>query len=109
MATLTFVYADSTAVIGPLAPTATPGGYDLCAAHARYLSVPRGWEAIRLDEPTPLDTEVDEDGLMALANAIREIGMAEDYQAENLTNPSVVELGRRGHLRVIADASRDLQ
>ena len=33
VATLTYVYADSTAVLGPLATFAEPHCYDLCAEH----------------------------------------------------------------------------
>ena len=51
VATLTYVYADSTAVLGPLADVAVPGAFDLCAEHASRTSVPMGWEVIRL----PLD------------------------------------------------------
>lgn len=105
MATLTFVYADSTAVIGPLAPSGSAGGYDLCSRHAGQLSVPIGWEVIRLAEPTPIEEELADDDLMALADAIREIGFGDETPADN---PSVVELGRRGHLRVIADISQSM-
>lgn len=48
VATLTWVYADQTAVIGPLATTAEPHTHDLCARHAERLSVPHGWQVIRL-------------------------------------------------------------
>ena len=51
-ATLTYVYADSTAVLGPLALRAEPGCYDLCDEHAGRLSAPRGWEVIRLPSGT---------------------------------------------------------
>ena len=34
VATLTYVYADSTAVVGPLATQAEPHSYDLCTQHA---------------------------------------------------------------------------
>src|SRR6478752_6440336 len=44
VATLTYVYADSTAVLGPLATYAEPHCYDLCEQHAGSLTVPRGWE-----------------------------------------------------------------
>lgn len=47
--TLTYVYADSTAVIGPLAVHDEPHAYDLCAEHASRLTAPRGWEILRLD------------------------------------------------------------
>ena len=50
VATLTYVYAESTAVLGPLAPDHVPGAYDLCRLHCEQLSVPRGWQVIRLPE-----------------------------------------------------------
>lgn len=111
VATLTFVYADQMAVLGPLALQATPGCYDLCAQHAQRLSVPRGWEVLKLTdeltEPGP-----DSDDLLALANAVREVGFSDapasaPHTAQGLDEAeagTVVELGRRGHLRVIADA-----
>ena len=46
--TLTYVYADQTAVVGPLATYAEPHAYDLCDAHSERLSAPRGWEVLRL-------------------------------------------------------------
>ena len=49
MATLTYVYSDSTAVVGPLAAFAEPHTYDLCEPHARSLTAPRGWELVRHD------------------------------------------------------------
>ncbi|BAS07978.1 hypothetical protein AHiyo4_14000 [Arthrobacter sp. Hiyo4] len=52
VATLTYVYADSTAVLGPLATYAEPHCYDLCEQHAGSLTVPRGWEVLRLAMPT---------------------------------------------------------
>ena len=48
MSTLTYVYADSMAVLGPLSQTAEPHSYDLCARHAERLSAPRGWQVVRL-------------------------------------------------------------
>ena len=78
VATLTYVYADSTAVLGPLADVAVPGAFDLCAEHASRTSVPMGWEVIRL----PLDRRRNEpeadDELVALANAVREIGLRDE-------------------------------
>jgi hypothetical protein len=47
VATLTFDYADSMAVLGPLALTREPHSYDLCARHAERTSAPRGWRIIR--------------------------------------------------------------
>lgn len=47
VATLTYVYADSMAVVGPLAPQRSANGFDLCAEHADRLSVPQGWRVMR--------------------------------------------------------------
>src|SRR5579883_2278544 len=47
VATLTYAYADLTAVVGPLASFSEPHSYDLCEEHALRLTVPRGWEVLR--------------------------------------------------------------
>jgi hypothetical protein len=47
VATLTYVYADSMAVLGPLSGSAEPHSYDLCERHAERMSVPQGWHVIR--------------------------------------------------------------
>ena len=47
VSTLTYVYADSMAVLGPLSQKAEPHSYDLCAGHAERMSVPQGWQVIR--------------------------------------------------------------
>ncbi|MDO5681963.1 MAG: DUF3499 domain-containing protein [Propionibacteriaceae bacterium] len=104
-ATLTYVYADSTAVLGPLAHRHEPGSYDMCKHHAAGLSAPRGWEIIRLpvgDDPQPQHSD---DDLLALANAVREVGFSYEPQghAEQPAPAGVVELARRGHLTVLAD------
>ena len=104
MATLTYVYSDSTAVLGPLATRAEPHGYDLCETHARSLSVPRGWEVIRL--ATDDQAAHSEDDLLALADAVREVGLSYDAPPSVETppgRPNIVELRRRGHLTVLAD------
>lgn len=41
--TLTFVYDDRMAVVGPLAPVADPHAYDLCERHEARLVAPKGW------------------------------------------------------------------
>lgn len=71
LATLTYVYSDSTAVVGPLATVAEPHSYDLCEEHAIRLTVPRGWEVLRHvgDFPVPAPQP---DDLVALADAVRE-------------------------------------
>ena len=98
MATLTFAYADSTAVLGPMALRAEPGCYDLCRAHSRGLSVPRGWEVIRL--PGDLNSpRASADDLMALADAVRRAGMGDGVPEP--VQPVVSR--RKGHLAVLAD------
>lgn len=49
--TLTYVYSDSTAVIGALSARREPHAYDLCPAHADALTAPRGWRIVRLEAP----------------------------------------------------------
>jgi hypothetical protein len=45
--TLTYVYSDQEAVIGPLSLRPEPHSYDLCEAHADRLTVPQGWQVVR--------------------------------------------------------------
>lgn len=71
VATLTYVYADSTAVLGPLATFAEPHTYDLCGQHAERLTAPRGWEVVRLLDRFD-DIPVQEDDLLAVADALRD-------------------------------------
>jgi hypothetical protein len=47
VSTLTYVYADSMAVLGPLSLNHEPHSYDLCAIHAERLSAPQGWQIVR--------------------------------------------------------------
>jgi Protein of unknown function (DUF3499) len=106
IATLTYVYSDQTAVLGPLATYAEPHTYDLCLVHAQGLTVPRGWNVIQLSEfaqsgPTP-------DDLVAVADAVREAGRpgkADDgVSARSEAEMSgTIETGRRGHLRILRD------
>ncbi len=100
MATLTYVYADSTAVLGPLATYAEPHCYDLCAAHSERLTAPRGWEVVRL-APDPDTLGPSSDDLEALANAVREAA-----RPVSETSAPALEVGRRGHLRVLRDPDR---
>lgn len=113
MATLTYVYADQTAVLGPLATLAEPHTYDLCAQHAERLTVPRGWDVLRLAfDPTPPAPSSDD--LLALADAVREAGRpvssrpgpavaAQGGAGEQAAYPGgpVTEGARRGHLRAL--------
>ena len=125
--TLTYVYRDSTAVLGPLAAYVEPHCYDLCEKHAARLVVPRGWDVVRLPRD-PAQERADD--LEALANVVREADhpdrperperpdRAERLRRERsaaapdgspLPGPAEpvgqgVEVGRRGHLRVLRSA-----
>ena len=140
--TLTYVYKDSTAVLGPLAVYVDPHSWDLCEMHAARLVVPRGWDVVRLPKD-PAQERADD--LEALANVVRDVARAERAslersaparpaaplrQAEQLRQAEPrqaavqgavprpgtperppaepvgqgVEVGRRGHLRVVRSA-----
>lgn len=98
--TLTYVYADSIAVVGPLATFAEPHAYDLCEFHGERLTVPNGWSVIRQErtgtEPGPTDED-----LMAIADAVREVGLHAKVSEEPAEQSGVQGLGRRGHLRAV--------
>ncbi len=68
---MTYSYRDATTVVGPLAPVPLPGSFDLCADHALSVTVPVGWQLVRLvTEFEPVAPSTDD--LTALAEAIRE-------------------------------------
>jgi len=105
VATLTYVYADSTAVVGPLAAYAEPHTYDLCERHALGLTAPRGWELVRHEgefaAPPPTT-----DDLVALAEAVREAARpaartADEPPVGRMPGRPPAQLRSRGHLRVI--------
>ena len=120
MATLTYVYADSTAVLGPLATFAEPHCYDLCAKHSARLTVPLGWDVIHLARsntpPAP-----GPDDLLALADAVREAAYSEPdddgppaqrerrgslqrpVEAAQSVHNTPPASGRRTHLRILRD------
>jgi hypothetical protein len=88
------VYRDSTAVLGPLAAYVEPHCYDLCEMHAARLTAPRGWDVVRLP-PDPAQERADD--LEALANAVMETPQRPEKEPVG----QGVEVGRRGHLRVL--------
>lgn len=119
MATLTYVYSDSTAVVGPLATVREPHSWDLCLGHASRITAPRGWEMMR--HAGPLPTNPDEDDLVALADAVREGKVAGGAPMPGFSDAGIAPLSaprtgsapggprsasagrRRGHLRVLPD------
>jgi hypothetical protein len=110
--TLTYVYADSTAVLGPLSSAPDPHGYDMCEIHAARLTAPLGWQVVRI-EPDPAGQGPSGDDLEALANAVREAAAASERSAtlfDDLESRAAVgaEGTRRGHLRSLPSGSRSL-
>jgi Protein of unknown function (DUF3499) len=101
--TLTYVYRDSTAVLGPLAAFVEPHCYDLCARHADRMTAPRGWDVVRLPV-VAVDEQEEADDLEALANAVRE---ATTPRTPAEPTGQGIEVGRRGHLRVLRSAPTD--
>lgn len=102
--TLTYVYADQTAVVGPLALHAEPHAYDLCEFHSERLSAPRGWEVLRLAaDPTLAGPSSDD--LLALADAVREAARPVPAPEPAIQRPAehgMRETARRGHLRALS-------
>lgn len=99
MATLTYVYAEQMAVLGPLSTYAEPHAYDLCGPHSERLSAPRGWEVMRLatDYTSPPPSS---DDLLALADAVREAARPTPERGPALAVLDERPPGaRRGHLR----------
>ncbi|MCH9642574.1 MAG: DUF3499 domain-containing protein [Actinomycetia bacterium] len=123
VATLTFVYSDSTAVVGPLATVSEPHSWDLCVLHAGRITAPRGWELVR--HAGSLPPRPDDDDLVALADAVREgsegssLGASVGSFTAGFSDPVTGAKGgalmappaprpetngrRRGHLRVLPD------
>ncbi|HEY8728602.1 MAG TPA: DUF3499 domain-containing protein [Acidothermaceae bacterium] len=112
VATLTYVYAESTAVLGPLATYAEPHCYDLCARHSARLTAPLRWDVVRLEIAEPAGPSSDD--LEALADAVREAARPIPGARENAEvngagvgvgssglGSGAASQGRRGHLRVL--------
>ncbi len=103
VATLTYVYADRAAVVGPLAVHAEPHCYDLCDDHAQGLTAPRGWEVVRHQpDPAELVRSRSSDDLEALADAVREAARPTHGM---LGGGREAGTGRRGHLRALPTPS----
>ncbi len=67
--------------------------------------MPRGWEVVRL-APEAFDPGPTHDDLLALADAVREAArpVAEpEPLGVSSRGRGVIEVGRRGHLRVLRD------
>jgi len=99
--TLTYVYSESTAVVGPLATFSEPHAYDLCAVHGARLKVPHGWNVIKQEIDGQAQGPTDDD-LMAIADAVREVALREIPEETNPESSTAQQqIGRRGHLRAV--------
>ncbi len=99
--TLTYIYAESAAVVGPLATFSEPHAYDLCVIHGERLRVPHGWSVIK-QEISGDAHGPSEDDLMAIADAVREVALATpDTQEIVKSDGAQARIGRRGHLRAV--------
>jgi hypothetical protein len=106
---LTFSYADSTVVLGPLSPERSAAGMDLCLSHCDQVTVPRGWSLLRLPLEEPGAVVQPGYDLRALADAVRAAAGIPPTGAEPQPAPlppTIVTLAERRHLRVVADADR---
>ena len=98
MATLTYVYTNSTAVLGPLATYAEPHCYDLCVAHSERLTAPRRWEVSGSPRTPPISARPATTSRRSLTPSVRRPARRRT-PPEDLAGP--VEVGRRGHLRML--------
>jgi hypothetical protein len=98
--TLTYIYAESRAVLGPIATFSEPHAYDLCERHAARLTVPNGWSVER-ESISAEGVGPSEDDLMAIADAVREVARAHEEVTPQSSVNNVAQVGRRGHLRAV--------
>ena len=103
--TLTYVYSDSTAVLGPLAGHAEPHAYDLCGLHADRLTVPRGWRVVRLELP---ESRAAREDIGAVAEAVREARAPAPARAAPRTVLRDVSLPRAAPSRRMPEAPAEV-
>ena len=79
----------------------------MCAPLWRRLSPPRGWEVVRLNDLPVQPPAPNDDDLLALANAVREVGLRPDEVrpspelVQQEADPDVIVLAERRHLRML--------
>jgi hypothetical protein len=105
VATLTFDYGQSIAVLGPLGTTSEPHSWDLCDFHGGRMTAPRGWEMLR-NLPAYSAASVGgvalDDDLTALADTVREGARTFDGPRP-ASDPSVRSLPPIGAMRPVHD------
>ena len=101
VATLTYDYGEATVVLGPLAARREPNAYDLCEKHAARLTVPQGWQVIRLAvNEGPIDP--DDEDLELLANIVRQASGRGNHSHQNGTNQAIARAGGHGSTQTSA-------
>ena len=113
VAGLVFDYSQARVQVGPLREQRDPAVPELCLDHAGRFTAPHGWQVTRLVGFTDASALPRRISLAELADEIRMIGLRGepvprfDQALEPEPDPdTVVELARRGHLRVLMDAER---
>lgn len=71
-------------MLGPLASSAEPHTYDMCEEHLRNLTVPKGWDVVRLEVNYEVNSPSDDD-LMELAEAVKEAARPRQKQQSSFT------------------------
>lgn len=123
---MSYAYAESTVVVGPLSPVPHPHSWDLCAKHAAKIKPPVGWELSRVGD---VDIEnYDDDDLTELMEAVRMAQAAHDLSEAKAAqsspqhtsarvqpqpdprfvpnHPVYRKQHRRGHLHVVPDVPK---
>ena len=105
--TLTYVYAEQVVVVGPLSHEADPHGYDLCAEHTDRLTMPRGWDLLRLeiDLTDPTGSVRDISALAEVVRGRRGTAVEEDDDAAAAADEHPADTG--SHLRLVHDRDED--
>ncbi len=110
VATLTFDYGESIAVLGPLATSSEPHSWDLCEFHATRMTAPRGWEMLRnipaFSAPAPAVGAANalDDDLTALADTVRERAPKPEAQPDTRSG-GLSRIGPVPERRVVAGFS----
>ncbi|MCL2470894.1 MAG: DUF3499 domain-containing protein [Propionibacteriaceae bacterium] len=108
VAQVSYTYALSEVVVGPVDDYPEPGTYTLCQTHLDRLKAPKGWTVLQRGHPVVPSLSAAE--IEALADEVRRVGLGGtevDGTEQSLSDRSnLVTLASRAHLRVVADASR---
>lgn len=95
-------------MLGPLATYPEPHCYDLCARHADRLTVPSGWNLIRVQLPDSLQSHHESpDELYALAHAVKEEREPEPEAKSTPRTSNVPRFDTRPRLAVLPEEDEE--